>query len=65
MTTLSVPEMNCGHCKASVEAALTRLDPSARVVVDLTARRVDVTSQAPTAAMIAALGAAGFDATPA
>lgn len=63
MTTLSVPEMTCGHCKASVEAALTRLDPAAQVAVDLTARRVEVTSSAPPAAMIAALGAVGFDAT--
>lgn len=63
MTTLSVPEMNCGHCKASVEAALTRLDPAAEVAVDLPTRRVEVRSTAPPAAMIAALSAVGFDAT--
>ena len=63
MTKLSVPDMSCGHCKASVEAALVRLDPGAQVAVDLPARRVEVVSSAAPSAMIAALGAVGFDAT--
>jgi len=60
MTRLSVPDMNCGHCKASVEAALTPL--GARVSVDLPARQVDVEGIAPEAA-IKALDAVGFPAT--
>ena len=38
MTLLSVPDMSCGHCKASVEAALAPLPGMAPVEVDLTTR---------------------------
>ena len=61
MTTLSVPDMSCGHCKASVEAALAPLSPS--VSVDLPRRQVTVTGPADAAALIAALDAIGFPAT--
>lgn len=59
---LSIPEMSCGHCRASVTAALLALDPQARVAVDLETRRAEVDTVAPAAAVIAALDAAGFDA---
>lgn len=60
MTTLSVPDMSCGHCKASIEAALAPL--AATVEVDLPARRVRATG-APAEALVAALAAIGFPAT--
>jgi copper chaperone len=60
MPTFDVPDMTCGHCKAGVEAALARLDPAARVAVDLTARRVAVETRASDAEVVAALEAAGF-----
>lgn len=60
MTTLSVPDMSCGHCKASVEAALAPI--ASRVEVDLPARRVTVEGAAPEAA-VQALAAIGFPAT--
>ncbi len=63
MITLSVPEMNCGHCKATVEKALSGVDAGAKVRVDLPARRVQVETQAPASALIAALDAVGFEAT--
>ena len=60
MTTLSVPDMTCGHCKASVEAALS---PLARAVeVDLPARRVRAEG-APPEALVQALAQIGFPAT--
>jgi len=62
MTTFSIPDMSCGHCKASVEAAILKLDPAATVVVDLKARRAEVTSGVPVEALINALGAVGFPA---
>ena len=34
MTLLSVPDMSCGHCKASVEAALSALPGAAPITVD-------------------------------
>ncbi|MDQ2065597.1 cation transporter [Xinfangfangia sp. CPCC 101601] len=61
MTTFSVPEMSCGHCKASVEAALAPI--SATVRVDLEQRRV-TTEGAEAAAVISALAAIGFPAQP-
>ena len=58
MTTLSVPDMSCGHCKASVEQALAPI--ATAVTVDLTTRQVRAEGAAP--AMIAALAAVGFPA---
>lgn len=65
MITLSVPDMNCGHCKASVEKALSRVDPAAAVTVDIPARRVTVETKAEAPALIAALAAVGFASAPA
>ncbi|RUS58653.1 copper chaperone [Pseudorhodobacter sp. E13] len=65
MTTLSIPDMSCGHCKAAVETAIRKLDPGAQVQVDLTTRRAEITSSQTVPAMIAALAAVGFPAEPA
>ena len=62
MTTLSIPDMTCGHCKAAVTQALTALDPGAKVEIDLTARTARVDSPTPPAEMIAALDRIGFPA---
>lgn len=63
MTRLNVPDMSCGHCKASIEKAITTLDPAAQVGVDLTAKTVDVSTTVPDADIIAAVRAKGFDAS--
>lgn len=60
MTTLNVPDMTCGHCKASVEAALTPLTGS--VAVDLAKKQVTVPAEANPSRLIAALEAIGFPA---
>ncbi len=60
MTILSVPDMSCGHCKASVEAALAPI--AAKVEVDLPARRVRAEGAADEA-LIKALDAIGFPAS--
>jgi len=60
MTLLSVPDMSCGHCKASIEAALSPI--AERVEVDLAARKVRVEG-APPEALLKALEAIGFPAT--
>lgn len=59
MTLLSVPDMSCGHCKTSVEAALTPLAKT--VTVDLPARRVTVEG-GDDQQLIKALDAIGFPA---
>jgi copper chaperone len=61
---LNIPDMTCGHCKASVEQALTALDSQARIAVDLPSHMVEVETSAPQASVIAALGKIGFDARP-
>jgi copper chaperone len=60
MTLLSVPDMNCGHCKASVEAALQALPGAAPIIVDLANRQV--TAHGAPEALIAALDQIGFPA---
>lgn len=62
MTTLSIPDMSCGHCKAAVEAALSTVPGADAVTVDLATRKVDVTGTADLAAMLAALQVAGYPA---
>ena len=44
MIRFSVPDMNCGHCTASIEKAIVTIDPHATVTCDLTARSVEVDS---------------------
>lgn len=63
MTTLSIPDMSCNHCKATVEQAITALDPAAVLQFDMAARTVAVTSAAALEAMKTALKAAGYEAT--
>lgn len=65
MTTLSIPDMSCGHCKATIEKTIKGLDPAASLDFDMPARTVAVKSAAAIDAMRAALKSAGYDATPA
>jgi copper chaperone len=55
---LSIPDMSCGHCEASVKAALMPL--AGAVQVDLPARMAQIEGQAQPEAVIAALSAIGF-----
>ncbi|WP_137112517.1 heavy-metal-associated domain-containing protein [Rhodobacter sp. SY28-1] len=63
MTTLSVPDMSCGHCKATVESALGTVPQVSEVKVDLGTRKVEVIGTAPAAARLKALDDAGYPAT--
>ena len=65
MTALSIPDMSCGHCKATVEKAIHALDPQAALTFDMAGRKVEVQSTAAAEAIRAALEAAGYPATPA
>ncbi len=40
--TLSVPEISCGHCKSSIEAAVAPLDGVDKVEVHIDERTVDL-----------------------
>lgn len=63
MTTFSVPDMSCNHCKMTVEAALAAIPQVGAVSVDLTTRQVEVAGTAPTSELLKALDAAGYPAT--
>lgn len=63
MTLLSVPDMSCGHCKASVEAALKTLPGAGAFQVDLTLRQVQVDGTTSTPALLKALDEIGFPAS--
>jgi copper chaperone len=58
--TLSVPDMSCGHCRASIEAALAPLD--ATLGFDMAARELRVLDGPAADAAVAALAAIGFSA---
>ena len=62
MTTLSIPDMTCGHCKASVEAALAALGDAGTVTVNLAAKTATTSGPAAPAALIKALDEVGFPA---
>jgi copper chaperone len=63
MTTLSIPDMTCGHCKASVEAALAALGNAGHVTVDLAAKTATASGPAAPASLIKALDEVGFPAS--
>lgn len=60
---LSIPDMSCGHCKATVEKTIASVDPAAQVAVDLASRTVEVRSTASDSALLQALDAEGYPAT--
>jgi len=64
MTTFHIPDMSCGHCKATVEKTIHALDPAARIEFDMAARRIVLDSRAETANVQAALAGAGYPAKP-
>ena len=63
MTTLSIPDMTCGHCKASVEAALAALADAGTITVDLAGKTATADGPASPAALIKALDEVGFPAS--
>ena len=65
MIELQVNDMTCGHCVSTVTKAVKELDAAADVKVDLDAKRVSVSGPVSQDDVIAALGEAGYEATPA
>jgi copper chaperone len=50
-TTLSVPDISCGHCKSSIEGAVAELDGIDTVEVSIDERTVAITYDDGTVAM--------------
>ena len=55
--TLSVPDISCGHCKTSIEGAVSELDGVDKVEVNIDARTVDIAFDDDTVARGAIVGA--------
>ena len=62
MLKLSVPDMSCGGCKASVEKVLGPLAEPSGLTIDMAARQVSFDGPADAEQMIAALARIGFPA---
>ena len=63
MIELKVEGMTCGHCASTVMRAVKQVDAGARVQVDLASGRVAVDGTAPEAAVVHAIGEAGYPAS--
>ncbi|MEH7826997.1 heavy-metal-associated domain-containing protein [Gemmobacter denitrificans] len=64
-TTLSIPDMSCGHCRASIETALKPLPGVAAIRFLPETRQAVIEGDAPLASLIKALDEIGFPASPA
>lgn len=62
MITFHIPDMSCGHCKATVEKTIHALDPAARIEFDMAARRISVESSTDEARVKTSLAEAGYPA---
>ncbi|CAN5171205.1 heavy-metal-associated domain-containing protein [soil metagenome] len=60
MIELTLPTMTCGHCVKTVTETVQRLDPSARVTIDLPTHRVAIESNQPLEAIREALAEEGY-----
>lgn len=62
--TFTVPGMTCGHCEAAVKGEVGKVAGVVDVAVDLSSKIVTVSGGAlDTAALVAAIDEAGFEAT--
>lgn len=59
-TTYSVPEISCGHCKSTIEAAVQGLGGVSSVDVDIDAKTVTVNG-GNSDAIVIAIEDAGYD----
>lgn len=60
MIELTVPDMTCGGCARGVTAAIKTVDPTADVVIDVAARKVQITTKADRPTVLVAVTEAGF-----
>ena len=60
MIELTLPTMTCGHCVKSVTATVQRVDPAAKLAIDLPTHKVQIDSSRESAAFVAALKEEGY-----
>ncbi len=61
MIKLNVPDMSCGHCTATIDKAITAIDPTAKVSCDLATHTVEVESDLSERTLSEAIREAGYD----
>ena len=64
MLKLTIPDMSCGHCAATIEKAAKSVDPAAEVDVDLTTKVAVIATTAPANRVRSAIRDAGYDNQP-
>ena len=62
MLELTLPDMTCGHCAATVKRTVAALDPNAQVEVDLPSHQVRIQTQADAEQVRKALEEEGYPA---
>jgi len=60
MIQLTVNDMTCNHCVSTITRAVKDVDGASRCEVDLTARRVRITSTHPATEFVEAIREAGY-----
>ena len=60
MIELTINDMTCGGCVASINRIVKALDPIANVVADVTSKRVKIDSVIENDAVLAAISDAGY-----
>jgi copper chaperone len=60
MIELTLPDMTCGHCVATVTRTVQQVDAAARLEVDLPTHTVRIESAQPAQAFTAALEEEGY-----
>jgi copper chaperone len=62
MIELTLPTMTCGHCVQTVTTTVQRLDPAARLQIDLPSHTVRIDSVRPAEDLRKALASEGYPA---
>ncbi|RKT21035.1 copper chaperone [Paraburkholderia sp. RAU2J] len=60
----AIPDMACGGCANAISRAVTRLDPAAKLDLDVALKRVEVVSTLSRQRLIKVIEAAGFHPSP-
>jgi copper chaperone len=60
MIELTLPTMTCGHCVRTVTSTVRKLDPAAKLDIDLPSHKVQIESSRPVADFTAALTEEGY-----
>jgi copper chaperone len=64
MLELTLPTMTCGHCVKTVTETVQRIDPAARLLIDLPTQRVSIESSASPDLIVSALSGEGYAPAP-